>query len=476
MLMPFFIGGYYICMNYSPRTVQETVYGMCLACAILFFMMFFISLILFWLTHAKQKSAWGTTLVLVGNFIFPSFMHVVRTMLPALEQQRYVVPLWLLILILIGYGGWYIIAKHKNVLKVVTIYSILLMGYGFIHLACAIRLPSSATEQLFQEITKPISSPYEPGRMQSNDSLPDIYYLLTDGYTSPQSLKTYWRDDDSIFCATLAHRGFIITKESRSFARYTTYSMASTLNMSADQRILQQDWDFPVRLIRYNVTMLFLQNHAYHLYNYSPFAIESLSPFYEETYLAEGVVASAKQVFVSTLFYDLIDEGIKNMSGDMIDRILSDVLSLAHSSRTFPIFVYAHLPVPHYPYVLDEKGGKVGWFHNASHNDKYAYLRQIHGVNSLLIPFIDSIQAASHRRTIIIIQGDHGFRYFPEPVKYQEGFTILNAYYFPDQNYSGISPAISPYNTFRVILNKYFDTKLPLLPDTLSGIRYHGSR
>jgi hypothetical protein len=41
----------------------------------------------------------------------------------------------------------------------------------------------------------------------------------------------------------------------------------------------------------------------------------------------------------------------------------------------------------------------------------------------------------------------------------------LNAYYFPDQNYAALYPAISPVNSFRVIFNQYFGTDLELLED-----------
>ena len=41
----------------------------------------------------------------------------------------------------------------------------------------------------------------------------------------------------------------------------------------------------------------------------------------------------------------------------------------------------------------------------------------------------------------------------------------LNSYYFPDQNYDLLYPTITPVNTFRVILDQYFNQKLSLLED-----------
>jgi hypothetical protein len=42
---------------------------------------------------------------------------------------------------------------------------------------------------------------------------------------------------------------------------------------------------------------------------------------------------------------------------------------------------------------------------------------------------------------------------------------ILNAYHLPGVETGVLYPTISPVNSFRVVLNAYFGTKLPLLPD-----------
>ena len=39
--------------------------------------------------------------------------------------------------------------------------------------------------------------------------------------------------------------------------------------------------------------------------------------------------------------------------------------------------------------------------------------------------------------------------------------SILNAYYFPGGRYEGLYEAISPVNSFRVVLNTFFGAKLP---------------
>jgi len=70
--------------------------------------------------------------------------------------------------------------------------------------------------------------------------------------------------------------------------------------------------------------------------------------------------------------------------------------------------------------------------------------------------------------SVIIIQGDHGpgADFLQEDLinsDIDQKFSILNSYYFADKEYSMISEDITPVNTFRVILNKYFGTGLPML-------------
>jgi hypothetical protein len=44
-------------------------------------------------------------------------------------------------------------------------------------------------------------------------------------------------------------------------------------------------------------------------------------------------------------------------------------------------------------------------------------------------------------------------------------FPILNAYYFPGIGKEKLYTTITPVNSFRLLLNLYFDAQLPLLPD-----------
>jgi hypothetical protein len=150
-------------------------------------------------------------------------------------------------------------------------------------------------------------------------------------------------------------------------------------------------------------------------------------------------------------------------------RIISRLEALRREQRTTPVFVYAHLLVPHGPNVFDHNGRVIPWINRKYQNDRNAYLENLRGIDKLILPAIDSLIAGPGPKPIIIIQGDHGSRLFGGTPDRTESYTILNAYYLPEANTKILNEHLSPYNTFRIIFNLYFGQHLPLLED---GVHY----
>jgi hypothetical protein len=146
-----------------------------------------------------------------------------------------------------------------------------------------------------------------------------------------------------------------------------------------------------------------------------------------------------------------------------------------------PKFVFAHIMLPHPPFIFDRDGNYtapdrpyVTWdaslFPGTTAEYQKGYVGQVTFLNQQLMRIISDILTQSANRPIIILQGDHGPGAFYNVLKLDtacltERFSILNAYYFPDGDYHQLYPSITPVNSFRVVLNQYFGAQLNLLED-----------
>jgi hypothetical protein len=143
--------------------------------------------------------------------------------------------------------------------------------------------------------------------------------------------------------------------------------------------------------------------------------------------------------------------------------------------------VFAHIVVPHPPFVFDAEGRVTDqrypfsfadgdMFQGTSDEYIQGYSDQVTFLNDSLLSWIKVLQSESSSMPIILLQGDHGPRSTvvwrsPSEDAMREGTAILNAYYLPGIDYPDLYDDVSPVNTFRIILNEYFNANLKLLPD-----------
>jgi hypothetical protein len=98
------------------------------------------------------------------------------------------------------------------------------------------------------------------------------------------------------------------------------------------------------------------------------------------------------------------------------------------------------------------------------------YIDQLVFVNSRMTGVLDAIIAESPVPPVIIVQGDHGPCCFLNHTDFNSSYfldrmSILNAYYLPGGGEEKLYDTITPVNTFRVVLDRYFGTKYELLAD-----------
>jgi hypothetical protein len=337
----------------------------------------------------------------------------------------------------------------------------------------------------------------QPATVVNHDSttLPDVYYIILDGYGRSDTIENEFGYDNSAFLEALRKQGFYVAGCSTSNYAYTRMSMASSLNMNylsalGDNFVAgNTDYSGAANLIKNNVVRQYLRQYGYDFVSFQndypfvnitnsdvyitlPFTNKYIQPF--EMLLIEQtpgkIILNEIEKIVGTQFSVDLRE-----YGRQYDQILFflDELTRLPTSVQSPKFVYAHLIIPHQPYLFSPNGEYVG-------NDqrlngglgqgpvnaeayKLGYTNAVQYIDSRIPKIVQEIISRSKVPPVIIIQGDHGFN---EIGGVQKRMPILNAYYLPGiDSYKLLYPTITPVNTFRVVLNTYFQGQFKLLPD-----------
>ena len=315
-----------------------------------------------------------------------------------------------------------------------------------------------------------------PADNVGSSSLPDIYYIILDMYIRPDYLAQIYSYDSSEFLAFLADRGFYIAGKSRSNYPYTTHSLASSLNFMYLDEIASQAASLTghgpsVAMINNSRLVHYLRQQGYTFVAFSTgywFTEIQDADIYMEPSVPGWNVSKFQAGLINSTPLSLLP--IVRGSQDDIDRgrVLYTLDHIPDATQLdSPTLVFAHIPSPHDPYVFGPNGEPVQSRSSYTY-DEYieAYRNQVAFLNHRLQQLIDEILTQSPEPPVIILQGDHGACYGTEyDVHIAQRTAILNAYYFPDQNYAALYESITPVNTFRIVLNAYFGADYERLDD-----------
>jgi hypothetical protein len=319
-------------------------------------------------------------------------------------------------------------------------------------------------------------------------SKPDIYFLVFDEYTSGVALNHWWKYDNSGITNWLKKEGFYLADSSCANYNFTPYSLSASLNMRYIDAAKGNIGDNPLYILQAvnsvtsNETTDILQKENYTFFYKTPLnnGIENLAGFkvlnkypYMRMYESTLFYRLQRDVFWHfsnlTFFKKSQYEEEKEPSEENWPRRAKDTHAIIKSikstadtnSARAPKFVFGHLLITHQPHLFDSMGNyKV--VNNRNGFD--TYLDQVRFANKVMKDIVSHIKEKNKKNTIIIVEGDHGFRDFPKKdCSWQ--FPNLHAFYFPDSNYRQLYPTISPVNGFRVVFNRFFDQH-PLLKDT----------
>lgn len=328
----------------------------------------------------------------------------------------------------------------------------------------------------------PPADPVAPGF----DRPPDVYHFVFDRYGSERVLARHYGIEEPIG-AFLEDRGFYVARDSYSNYLKTGHSLASTFAMdyltplAEDPRVQGSNWHPIFKMLDDHRVGRFLRDRGYEHYQYGSWWVgtydnpvaDANRPFgfseFNMMYLRRTVVRPVFQLMPDYPFPMRLDWD--NGQCQRVARKIEDIKGLGGGDR--PMYVFAHFLVPHGPEVFTPDGRCLSHRASRDRGERQGYVDQIAYADAIIEDLVTTIQA-SGRPAAILIQADEGpFPKRDNKVPWQDAPAeelriktgILNAYYFPDQDYSGLRQDVTPVNSYRLLFNDLFDTDFEELPD-----------
>ena len=311
---------------------------------------------------------------------------------------------------------------------------------------------------------------------------PDIYYIILDEYGGKDSLLNYFNFDNHEFLEFLESEDFYVVENSFSNYPFTNLSTGSSMNMKYVNYLEETLYDSSsakpmLEMFQENHVMSVFQENDYEtIYIYG--GVRDRIRIADHNVCEKFFTSDFVNLILKTSGLTIIQKNLVSHDWREIRLCALDEISDARENHNGPIFVFAHLRLPHDPFSFGPNGEKVSneSFELTLESDgtKEAYINQLQFTNKKIKEVIHEIKSQSKQPPIIILQSDHGVRFGLDWEKLENsdedlirGYDNINAFYFPDKRYEKLYDNLTPVNTFRVVFNEFFNTELEILPDKI---------
>jgi hypothetical protein len=317
--------------------------------------------------------------------------------------------------------------------------------------------------------------------VDENINRPNIYYIILDSYAHSSIFKEVYDYDNEKLIKFLKEKNFYIASESHSNYNQSFLSYDASLNMKyvnylADELgVDERNFHKPYEMVDSNDVMKIFKEKGYHIVNFA--STDGVTGNLE---IADINLCEKNKILKSQVSIMIIRQSIMNPFYDTlfiepldIDRewCVFEELTEIEEKIEKPVFVFAHILLPHGPWRFNSDGEmqeNVPPWGNEDQNKK-GYLDQSIFVEQEIMKIVDEILKKSDGSSIIILQSDTGTSLYSDnkDENIKRKMRILNAYYLPNNETSKLYDNITPVNSFRIILNQYFNENYPLLDDKM---------
>lgn len=328
-----------------------------------------------------------------------------------------------------------------------------------------------------------------PAPVATEERPPDIYHFIFDRYGSEDVLARHYSITEPIG-AFLEERGFYVARESHSNYLKTGPSLASTFAMeyltplAEDPRVEDGNWHPIFAMLDDHRVGRFLRARGYEHHQYGSWWVgtyrSSAADVNRPHGFSEFAMIYLRGTMLLPIFHLLPDTPVTmrldwdNAQCQRVARQIEEIRGIAE--RDWPVYVFAHILVPHGPYVFAPDGRCLDELEARERGAEHGYIDQIAYADAIIRDVVQALQAEGRKSPVIIIQADEGP--FPERdgrVPWHEASGeelriktgILNAIYLPSGDYSRFRQDMTAVNTYRVVFNTVFGTEFPMLPDRI---------
>lgn len=313
---------------------------------------------------------------------------------------------------------------------------------------------------------------------------PSVFYLVFDMYPSDSSLMKYMGHDNRAISSFLKEQGFFVAGNSKALYDATYYSLASTFSLlelgylkDKSVAVHKKPLIALKNIERSKVPLLFSKS-GYIVRNYSVFNLLN-----EKSPLQWNLGEHTNDALTASTFFNRINVGFdpdffentrgvdfswlkKSWSSKARQDLFflrGELNKLLNDSKTInqPSFNYFHYPMPHPPVLFDSSGRETKFKDMFSHGglikSKENFISYLKFTNAEIKNIVTSIFQIFGSNVVIIIQGDHGYREFPDKFPSELRYAIFNAVYLPNRKYEGFNDSITPIETIKEVLTSQFD-------------------
>lgn len=425
-----------------------------------------------------QKAGLLTSLVLISFF---SYGHLASR----LKQGLFIFgpySLFIGMLIVISVAFFLVIKSKKSYSGLTRVLNTMSIVLVIFNLATASRVYFQSTR---------VSYPPEVEAELRPAHLPNIYFIVLDAYARADVLSDVYHYDNSDFVKYLEQKGFYVAAQSPANYCQTEFSLATALNLTyLDDAARSMGTSSKnirpiMEMIKNSRLRQLLKSRGY-----SFISVSSGLPVTEirnaDVYIGlKGSIKNFRMHLLDTtpvpIFLNILSD--KSQYDLHRNRVLGAFRELASlGPEKSPYFVFAHILSPHTPYIFGRNGEAVNppglFFINdgrvSNESERRAYIQgysdQLHFINKVIKETIESIFAKSQDPPMIILQSDHGPRAYyswksADETYLKECMAVLNAVYFPNDDYHDFYPGLSPVNAFIALVNRITGSKMAFLDD-----------